>query len=118
MDDIDAPCLDRDQPCEVCQHGDYRRCPVRLDQEYRSYLLAVRANQHLREQEAELRRHRVFEIVRKHRLPLHYQMVHRIYARQYKDNPISDHAVYAILSTDPEIEALGDGVYRISRAHG
>ena len=117
MDDADAPCLDSELPCDACNYGNARRCPVRLDPEYRSYILALRTSRHLFQQEGEARRQRLVEILRRHRAPLHYQMAHRIYMRRYEDLPISDHAVYAILASHPDVEPLGGGVYKVRHAN-
>jgi hypothetical protein len=58
---------------------------------------------------------RLLEILERHKRPLHYQMIQRIYARRYDDHPLTDRGVYRILSNDPNIDVIDQGVYTLRR---
>jgi hypothetical protein len=113
LSEIYAECLTTGEACLDCQYSQPRRCPLLNDPEYRSFLLYIRDRNRIAYQ-ASLRQHeRLLEILRRHKRPLHYQMIARIYSRKYSDLPITDRGVYSMLSQDEDVVAEGDGVYRV-----
>lgn len=109
-------CLDDAPWCVVCPYGSESWCPILADESYRSYLLIRRQAFHQQQSEAEAFRSRLLDILRRHRLPLHYDVLHRILARQVEGVLPSPRAIYAVLARDPNVEAVEPGVYRYRRS--
>ena len=108
-------CLGDAPWCSVCAYGSQYWCPVIGDESFRSYLLMRTHGYHQQQAEAESLRGELVEILRRHRLPLHYDVVHRILSSQMEGTPPSPRAIYAVLARDPNVEAVEPGVYRYRR---
>jgi hypothetical protein len=109
-------CLDGTEPCLVCSYGDPSWCPLIGDNDYRAFLMLRRDTFHQQESAAENLRKQLVDVLRRNRLPLHYEVVHRIIADGL-DGPVpSPRAIYAVLSRDPNVEAVEPGVYRYRRS--
>lgn len=113
MSELDAECLTTGESCVDCAFGRPRYCPLLGDPEYRSFVLYMRDRNRLAFQASQRQHERLVRILRRHKRPLHYQIVARIYAEKFKDLPMTDRGVYRILSNDPDVIAMGDGVYRL-----
>jgi hypothetical protein len=111
LPELDAECIETGEPCADCVYGNPRRCPILGDPEYRSYLAFLRESNRRYYEQREMYRERLADILRRHKVPLHYQVVARIYADKHRDFPLTERGVYHHLGDTPGVAGLGSGIY-------
>lgn len=112
MSALERLCLASGMDCGTCEF-DSSACPIRADPDLHSYVRFMYDETLEKRREAELHLERCVGILRSHKGPLHYQMLYRIYRQRFRDHPITERAIYHLLSADSSVETLEPGVYRL-----
>lgn len=107
--------LNETHDCYGCPFEDVQSCPVTMDEDYCSYLLWLR-DRYLEYEWLRQKRVRVLkEILRRHKLPLHWEVLAALAFRAAPDLFDSANSVRGLVHFNPDIFYMeSDGVFGLA----
>lgn len=109
------PCVLFDNyDCDNCIAKELECCPIKIDEDYRSYLLYLRDCSTENKKNRSLRLDVLKRVLGRHKLPLHWEHVAVLAMKEAPDLFVSKNAVKCLLFFNPDVFTMvRDGVFSL-----
>ena len=111
------PCvLSKNYECYGCIAEEIHDCPVGSDAEYQSYLLFLRDSfvEHERKRVAQIKL--LQNVLRRHKLPLHWEYIALLAIKEAPDLFVSPHSVKGLVFFNPDLFVMvREGVFSLAK---